>query len=97
MLRRFSAAVLIMAIMFVIGCSTHVHKVGDGPQGNDMIESRQWYVLFGLVPINNVDTNAIAGEATDYEITTEYNLIDFVIGIFTGVVSIGSRTVTVRK
>lgn len=54
-------------------------------------------MLFGLVPINEVDTKAMAGGVADYEITTEYNLIDFVIGIFTGVVSVGSRTVTVRK
>ena len=100
MLRKFSAAVLILGLLFVIGCSTHVHKVGNGAQGNDMndmIEARQWYVLFGLVPINEVDTNAMAGEATDYEITTELTAIDIIIGLFTGVVSVSSRTVTVRK
>ena len=100
MIRKFSAAVLILGILFVIGCSTHVHKVGNGAQSNDMndmIETRQWYVLFGLVPINEVDTNAMAGEATDYEITTELTAIDIIINLFTGVVSVGSRTVTVRK
>ena len=97
MLRKFSAAVLVLGILFVIGCSTHVHKVGNGAQGIDMIEARQWYVLFGLVPINEVDTNVMAGGATDYEIMTEANLIDIVIGAFTGAVTVGSRTVTVRK
>ena len=100
MLRKFSAAVLILGLLFVIGCSTHVHKVGNGAQGNDrndMIEARQWYVLFGLVPISEVDTNAMAGEATDYEITTELTAIDIIIGLFTGVVSVSSRTVTVQK
>ena len=33
-------------------CATHGHKMGNGAQGNDMMEARQWYVLFGLVPIN---------------------------------------------
>jgi hypothetical protein len=100
MLRKFSAAVLILGILFVIGCSTHVHKVGNGAQGNDMndmIEARQWYVLFGLVPLNEVDTNVMAGGATDYEIKTQANLIDVVIGVFTAAVSVSSRTVTVRK
>ena len=83
--------------MFVIGCSTHVHKVGNGPQGNDMMELRQWYVLWGIIPINQVDTNSMAGAATDYEITTEHTALDFVINIFTGLVTVNSRTVTVRK
>jgi hypothetical protein len=97
MLRKFSAAVLIVGILFVIGCATHVHKVGNGAQGNDMMEARQWYVLFGLVPINEVNTNAMAGAATDYEIRTVQTALDVIINIFTGVISVNSRTVIVRK
>ena len=97
MLRKVSAIVLIVSILFVVGCSTHIHKVGNGPQGNDMTEVRQWYVLFGLVPLNEVNTQSMAGGTTDYEIKTEHTVLDFVIGIFTGLVSIHSRTVTVTK
>jgi hypothetical protein len=97
MLRKLSVVVLIVGILFVIGCATHVHKVGNGAQGNDMMEARQWYVLFGLVPINEVDTNAMAGEATDYEIMTQHTGLDVIINIFTGAISINSRTVIVRK
>ena len=61
MLRKFSAVVLILGVLLLIGCAAHVHKVGNGAQGNDMMMARQWYVLFGLVPINEVDTNAMAG------------------------------------
>ena len=35
--------------------------------------------------------------ATDYEIRTESTVLDFIINIFTGVVSVNFRTVTVRK
>lgn len=97
MLRKCLAVALILGIFVVIGCSTHIHKVGNGPQGNDMMIGRQWYVLFGLVPINIVDTNAMAGGATDYEIITQHTPIDIVINIFTGVISVNSRTVAVRK
>ncbi len=65
MLRKCLAVALILGIFVVIGCSTHIHKVGNGAQGNDMMMQRQWYVLFGLVPLNEVDTNAMAGGATD--------------------------------
>ena len=97
MLRKFSAIVLILGVLLLIGCAAHVHKVGNGAQGNDMMMARQWYVLFGLVPINEVDTNAMAGTATDYEIMTQYTGLDVIINIFTGVISVNSRTVIVRK
>ena len=97
MLRKFSAIVLILGVLLFIGCAAHVHKVGNGAQGNDMMMARQWYVLFGLVPINEVDTNAMAGTATDYEIMTQYTGLDVIINIFTGVISVNSRTVIVRK
>lgn len=97
MLRKTSAAILILGILFIVGCSTHIHRVGDGAQGKSMIEARQWYVLFGLVPINQVDTATMAGDATDYEIMTQANVVDIVIGILTGGLSISTRTVTVRK
>lgn len=97
MLKRCSIVLLLLGVLFIIGCSAHVHKVGEGAQGNAIMEERQWYILFGYVPLNIVDTNAMAGEATDYEIRTEQTGIDIIISLFTGVVSVHSRTVTVRK
>lgn len=97
MLKKCLAVVLILGVLFLIGCATHIHKVGNGAQGNEMMIQRQWYVLFGLVPINIVDTNAMAGGATDYEIITQHTPIDIVINMFTGVISVNSRTVAVRK
>ena len=81
MFRKFSATFLIVAMLFVIGCAAHIHQVGKGAQGYDTTEARQWYILWGLVPINDVNTNTMAGGATDYEITTSYTPIDFIIGV----------------
>ncbi len=97
MFKKLSAVLLIIGMLCVIGCATHTHKIGNGAQGTDMIESRQWYVLWGMVPINDVDTQAMAGEATDYNIITEVNLLDGVINAFVGSASIYCRTVTVLK
>ena len=97
MLRKLSVVVLIVGILFVVGCATHIHKVGSGAQGNDMMEARQWYVLFGLMPLNEVNTQAMAGGESNYEIRTEHKALDFIINLFTGVVSVHSRTVTVTK
>ena len=97
MFRKFSAVLLIVAMLFVIGCAAHVHKVGKGAQGNDITTARQWYILWGLVPINEVNTNIIAAGATDYEIVTAYTPIDAVISAVLYFVTINCRTVTVEK
>ena len=97
MFRKLSAVFLIAAMLFVIGCAAHTHKVGNGAQGTDVIEARQWYILWGLVPINDVDTNAMAGEATDYEITTQATALDVIISAVLSEISINCRTVTVQK
>ena len=97
MFRKLSAVFLIVAMLCVIGCAAHVHKVGKGAQGNDLTMARQWYVLWGIVPINDVDTNAMAEGATDYEITTLVTPLDFVISFVLGFATIDCRTVTVQK
>jgi hypothetical protein len=97
MFRKLSVVLLIVGMLFVIGCAAHVHKVGEGAQSNDITTARQWYVLWGFIPINEVDTNAMAEEAIDYEITTSVTPIDFVINAVLGNISINCRTVTVQK
>jgi hypothetical protein len=39
----------------------------------------------------------MAGPVADYEIKTEQNVVDFIIGMFTGIVTVNCRTVTVTK
>ena len=97
MFKKLFAMLLIVGMLCVIGCASHTHVVGNGAQGTDLIESRQWYVLWGLVPINDVDTQAMAGGASDYNIITEVNLLDAVINAFVGSATIYCRTVTVLK
>ena len=97
-MNKITKAVIIMLLtLFFIGCTTHIHKIGTGPQNFDSEELRQWYILWGLVPINEVDTKEMAGEAINYEIKTEVTPIDFLIGIPAGTVTVTSRTVTVTR
>lgn len=97
MFTKLSAALLIVAMLCVIGCSAHIHKVGNGAQGTELMVERQWYVLWGFIPLNDVDTHAMAAGATDYEIVTQYTPIDVVINIFTSIVTVECRTVSVEK
>ena len=92
-----ATTLLLFAVLVASGCAGHIHVVGDGGDGSETVEQRQWYVLWGLVPINDVDSAVLADGAADYTIETEQSALDVIINIFTGVVSVYSRTVTVTK
>jgi hypothetical protein len=92
-----SLIVIVVIVSLVIGCAAHIHKVGQGAHGAEKKEARQWYVLWGLVPINEIDTQQMADGATDYTIKSEQAALDVIINIFTANVSVVSRTVTVSK
>ncbi len=96
---------LIISMLF-ISCATHLHTVGYGPQTGAKATARQYYLLWGLVPLNTVDTNEMAGtdingnQIEDYEIQTQFGAVDIAINwisIITTGWFISSRTVTVTK
>ena len=97
MKRKFGAIVLLLATLLMVGCATHVHTIGQGGSGGQMLQERQWYILWGLVPLNDVSTDAMSGGAADYTIQTQTSFLDGVINIFTGFITVNSRTVTVTK
>ncbi|NND73361.1 MAG: hypothetical protein HKN43_17430 [Rhodothermales bacterium] len=93
-----SMLLVLFTCTMLTGCYSIDHVVGKGGATTGEIdEVRQWYVLFGLVPINEVDTADMADGADDYTITTEFTALDVIIGIFTGIVSVYPRTVRVTK
>ena len=98
MLKKITIFLVIMlTILFVFNCSTHIHTIGDGPQTGEIKKERQWYILWGFVPLNDVVTNKMAGKETDYEIKTEMEPVDLVITFFTQIITVNCRTVTVTK
>lgn len=97
MKKLVQVVVLAAVLLVLVGCAAHTHIVGNGAQTGAMEQQRQWYVLWGLVPINEVNTDAMAAGAADYTIKTEQSALDVVINIFTGWVTVYSRTVTMTK
>ena len=96
---------LIISMLF-ISCATHLHTVGYGPQIGVKATARQYYLLWGLVPINTIDTNEMAGldingkQIENYEIQTQFGPLDVVINsvsFFTIGMILTSRTVTVTN
>jgi len=98
MLKKIVSIVLVaLFLVYATGCSTHVHTIGTGGQNSQTVEARQWYILWGLVPLNNVDTKVMAGDAKNYTIKTEQSFLDGVISIVTSFVTVGCRSVSVTK
>lgn len=97
MKKTLASLMIVLCTVFIVSCVTHEHIIGNGPQGNTVVAEKQWYVLFGLVPLNNVDTKAMAGNARDYKIKTETSFIDGLISYFTMIVTVSCRTVEVTK
>ena len=97
MLRKLSTALLIVAMVFVIGCAAHTHKGGHGPAFYRTTGERQWYILYGLVPINHIDTQAMADGRRNYEITTQITLVDFIYRVLFYPATTTCRTVRVTR
>ncbi len=95
--KSLTAIVLCCFVLGMTGCYTMNHVVGEGAKGSTVEMERQWYVLWGLVPINKVDSQSMAKGAKDYTITTKQSFLDIVIGLFTGVVTVYPMTVEVKK
>ena len=89
--------IISLTILIFVGCSTHVHTIGAGPQTGQVETARQWYILFGSIPLNEVDTGAMAAGASDYEIETTTGFVDILIGVPASYITVSSRTVTVTK
>ena len=103
MRKRLIFQCMIISMLF-IGCATHVHNIGTGPETGYKVTARQWYLFYGLVPLNSVDTNEMANSAENYEIQTQVGTVDIGISIGLAMVTWGigpaiiqSRTVTVTK
>ncbi len=88
---RFGA----LELAFPKACAAHLHVVGEGAQGTEVVAARQFYVV-SLAPLNKVDTRAMAGGAEDYTIKTAAGFVDILItAVTSGIIT--SRKVVVVK
>ena len=92
---------LLIFLLIFAACASNVHVVGDGPTTGLEESKRQYYALYGLIPIKgHVDTKAMAGNAAGYKIETKATFIDYLIqGLANSIIptTITARTVTVTK
>ncbi|MBL8842328.1 MAG: hypothetical protein JNL90_12460 [Planctomycetes bacterium] len=94
---RLAAPLALCALL--PGCFTFTHTVGRGPQGPtpQVTEETQWFALWGLVPLDPVDSAALTGPVRDYRVTTKFTLVDVVITAFSSFVTLYRQTIVVEK
>lgn len=90
-------ALLAALVVPLSGCYTFTHQVGTGASGGTETEARQWFILWGLVELNDVDSKQMAGNATNYTVTTEFTFLDVVISFFTSLGTVYVQTVSVER
>jgi hypothetical protein len=97
-MKHFVRFTLLLALVAPLtGCYTFSHEVGRGATGVGAVEERQWFALWGLWRLNQVDSRAMAGQAGNYTVTTQFTPVDVAISFFTGWFTIYVQTVTVER
>jgi hypothetical protein len=87
-----------LLVFLLSSCMTLTHVVGTGASSSGVSsEKKQWYALWGLVPINSVDSKAMASGASNYTIKSQVKFVDYVISAFTSIVTVNVQTVSVQK
>ena len=103
MMRSIKLMVVSTLLFSLFACASHTHVVGSGPQYGNTVSARQYYALYGLIPLGiggGADTKAMAGDAENYAIETKAGGMDYVIQVLANMIiptTISSRTVTVTK
>lgn len=71
-----------MALM-LSSCFTHTYMVGDGSQTGVEVKEKNYFVMYGLVPISTSNPHMMAGGAENYEVTTSHTFIDGILNSLT--------------
>ncbi|HYA93329.1 MAG TPA: hypothetical protein VEK32_17715 [Thermodesulfobacteriota bacterium] len=98
-----SLILLIAVTMSVVGCFTirvggKVELAPSTEEGTKVAHKRCWYALWGLVPISDNSTDPIIpATVKKVRVETKFTVTDFLINIFTGIVTIETYTVEVYE
>jgi Bor protein len=90
---------IVVAASLLSGCFTMTTTVGDGPKSMPPMETyvHRWYAIYGLFPMDDLDSKSLSGGAKDYRVTTEFTFEDIVMSAFTSFATFYRQTVIVEK
>ena len=97
-MRNFAKAVSLACLMLLCGsCQMHSHRVGAGPSGSGSDQMRQYWIFFGLVEINEADSQRMTQDLPNYEIVTEFSFVDMLLCPILLPLTVTSRTIHVNR
>ena len=84
-MKRFLNIFLISVAIATMMSSCYSHKftIGEGPKTGVILEEKNNFFLYGLVPGKVSDPQKMAGDAKDYEVTEVHEFVDGFLGIIT--------------
>lgn len=88
---------LLLLTVGLAGCQVHTHRIGSGPTGLGAETARQYYWMFGLLQLNEVNVQRMAADLNGYEIRSEISFFDLLITSVLFPLTITTRTVTVER
>lgn len=87
-----------IAVVFgglLTSCYTYTSVVGEGPKENKEVTEWNHYVIYGLAPVGVSDSKEMAGDATDYKVTTRQTFVNGLVSALTfGIYTPTTTTVT---
>ena len=99
---NFKTILVVLSLAIIMSsCNATMHTVGTGGKGNCKepgqfdAKKKQWYLFWGLLPLNHVDSKDLVGGAQNYTIRTTTSFGDFLISI-PGSYLLGLKTQTIR-
>jgi hypothetical protein len=102
--KKLVSLILLLALtMSFVGCYTiriggKAELAPSTTEGTKVAEKRCWYALWGLVPISDNSTDSlIPATAKKVRVETKYQVSDFLINIFTGLITIETFSVEIYE
>ena len=102
--KKLVSLILLLALtMSMAGCFTiriggKAELAASTEEGTKIAGKRCWYALWGLVPIGDNSTDSlIPGTVKKVRVETKYKVSDFLINIFTGIVTVETITVEIYE
>lgn len=84
-MKRFLSVFLISVAIATMMSSCYSHKftIGEGPKSGVVLEEKNNFFLFGLIPGKVSDPQKMAGDAKDYQVTEVHKFVDGFLGVLT--------------
>ena len=102
--KKLVSLILLVAVTIsVVGCFTirvggKAELAPSTEEGTKIADKRCWYALWGLVPIGDNSTDSLIPESVKkVRVETKYTISDFLINIFTFILTIETFTVEIYE